>query len=116
VVRKIRGRQPVRWCSTRRLEGTHRAEGIVAIGGNGVHHGKRIEGNIVDITPTALAILGLRVPVDMEGQVLSEAFVEELIVEREPPVQKVAEERAEVYTEEERKLLEKRLSELGYLE
>ena len=116
VVRKIRGRQPVRWCAPRRLEGTHRAEGIVAIGGPGVRRGVRIEGNIIDITPTTLAALGLRVPVDMEGHVLDDAFVSRLIVEREPPVEKVAEQRAEVYTDEERRLLEKRLSELGYLE
>jgi predicted AlkP superfamily phosphohydrolase/phosphomutase len=116
VVRKIRGRWPVRWCSPGRLEGTHRAEGIVAIGGRGVQSGKRIEGNIIDITPTALAALGLRVPVDMEGQVLNDAFVHKLVVEREPPVEKIAEEHAEVYTEEERRMLEKRLAELGYLE
>ncbi len=116
VVRKIRGRQPVRWCSQGRLEGTHRTEGIVALGGPGVRAGQRIEGNIIDITPTALAILGLRVPVDMQGQVLNDAFVNQLVVEREPPVEKVTEEHAEVYTDEERKLLEQRLSELGYLE
>ncbi len=116
VVRKIRGNRPVRWCAQRRLEGTHRAEGIIAIGGPGVRPGQWIDGNIIDITPTALAALGLRVPVDMEGQVLNAAFVRELVVEREPPVEKVAEERAEVYTEEERKMLEKRLAELGYLE
>ena len=116
VVRKIRGRQPVRWCSESRLEGTHRAEGIVAIGGPGVQSGKRIEGNIIDITPTALAALGLRVPVDMEGQVLDDAFVQKLMFEREPPVEKIAEEHAEVYTDEERQMLEKRLAELGYLE
>jgi predicted AlkP superfamily phosphohydrolase/phosphomutase len=116
VVRKIRGRRPVRWCSRRRLEGTHRAEGIIAVRGAGVRPGQRIEGNIIDITPTALAVLGLRVPVDMEGEVLNDAFVNKLVVEREPPVEKVAEERPEVYTEEERRMLEKRLSELGYLE
>jgi predicted AlkP superfamily phosphohydrolase/phosphomutase len=116
VVRKIRGRRPVRWCSESRLEGTHRAEGIVAIGGPGVQPGKRIEGNIIDITPTALAVLGLRVPVDMEGRILNDAFAGKLVVEREPPVEKAAEERAEVYTDAERKMLEKRLAELGYLE
>jgi predicted AlkP superfamily phosphohydrolase/phosphomutase len=116
VVRKIRGRRPVRWCSRRRLEGTHRAEGIIAIGGTGVRAGKRIEGNIVDITPTALAALGLRVPVDMEGQVFGDAFVRDLVVEREPPVEKAAERRAEVYSDEERRMLEQRLADLGYLE
>ena len=89
---------------------------MVAIGGPGVQPGRQIEGNIIDITPTTLAVLGLRVPVDMEGQVLNDAFVNELVVEREPPVEKVTEEHAEVYTDEERKMLEQRLAELGYLE
>ena len=116
VVRKIRGYRPVRWCSEARLEGTHRVEGILALGGPNVRHGERLEANIVDITPTALAALGLRVPVDMEGRVLCEAFTSEPVIEREPPVKKVAEERAEVYTEAERKVLEERLADLGYLE
>lgn len=116
VIRKIRGRSPVRWCPPGRLEGTHRAEGVLALGGPNVRRGLRIEADIVDIAPTTLAALGLRVPVDMEGRVLGQAFTVAPTVEREPPVKKVAEERAEVYTEDERRLLEKRLSELGYLE
>ena len=63
-----------------------------------------------------LAALGLRVPLDMEGELITKAFVKELISESEPPVKKVAEDREEVYSDEERKLLEKRLSDLGYLE
>lgn len=116
VVRKIRGRQPVRWCSPSRLEGTHRVEGILALSGPQVRAGQRLDANIVDVTPTALAMLGLRVPVDMEGRVLREAFVVEPVVEREPPIRKVLEEHGEVYSEEERRVLERRLSDLGYLE
>ncbi len=116
VVRKIRGRQAVRWCPPSRLEGTHRDEGILIMGGPGVRHGERVEANIVDIAPTALAALGLRVPVDMEGRVVSEAFVRDPIVEHEPPVKKVLEAHGEVYSDRDRQILEKRLSELGYLE
>ncbi len=116
VVRKIRGHQPVRWCSQRRLEGTHRAEGIVALAGPGVRRGVTVEGNIVDLTPTTLAALGLRVPLDMEGRVLTEAFERPPIIEREPAVEKAAEEKPEVYSADELEMLEKRLSDLGYLE
>lgn len=116
VVRKIRGSQPVRWCSESRLEGTHRVEGILAMGGEGIRRGARVHANIVDITPTVLAALGLRVPLDMEGKLITDAFVEKLISESEPPVKKIAEDREEVYTDEERKLLEERFSDLGYLE
>lgn len=116
VVRKIRGRKPVRWCSLGRLEGTHRIEGILALGGPNVRRGERINANIVDITPTTLAALGLRVPVDMEGRVICEAFSTEPLIEREPPVEKVARTAQEVYSDEDRQVLEQRLSDLGYLE
>ncbi|MFO0838240.1 MAG: alkaline phosphatase family protein [Phycisphaerae bacterium] len=116
VVRKIRGALPLRWCSENRIEGTHRLEGVLAVGGPEVRRGSKIEANIVDIAPTLLAALGLRVPVDMEGRVLRDLFVSEPSVEREPPVKKVLEDHAEVYSEADRRVLEKRLSELGYLE
>ena len=116
MVRKIRGRQPVRWCDTRRLEGTHRVEGILALGGPNVRSGVRVDANIVDITPTVLAALGLRVPVDMEGRVIREAFTVEPVVEQEPPVEKVRKAEEEAYSEEDRRVLEQRLSDLGYLE
>ncbi len=116
VVRKIRRNQPVRWCPESRLEGTHRVEGVVALGGPHIKPGTTISGNIVDITPTALAALGLRVPVDMEGRVLSEAFSTAPTVEREPPQARSAEDHAEVYSEQDLKVLEERLTELGYLE
>jgi len=116
VVRKIRGRRPVRWCPPGRLEGTHRDEGILALGGKGVRGGLRTEANIVDIAPTVLAALGLRVPVDMEGRVIREAFVREPVIEREPPLKKVLEEQVEVYSDADRRILEQRLSDLGYLE
>lgn len=116
VIRKIRGNHPVRWCTQARLEGTHRAEGIMALGGPNVRRGVRVEGNIVDMTPTALAMLGLRVPGDMEGRVLKDAFTIAPTVEREPPVRKLMEEHAEVYSDKDRRVLEQRLSELGYLE
>jgi predicted AlkP superfamily phosphohydrolase/phosphomutase len=116
VIRKIRGSQPVRWSSESRLEGTHRVEGIVAMGGPCIRAGERIEGNIVDITPTVLAMLGLRVPIDMEGRVLENAFTVGPTIEREPPVRRETEEHGEVYSDADRRTLEKRLSELGYLE
>ncbi len=116
VVRKIRGRKAVRWCDPKRLEGTHRVEGILALRGPNVRTGVRVDANIVDITPTALAVLGLRVPVDMEGRVVREAFAVEPVVEQEPPVEKVRRAEEEAYTEEDRRTLERRLSDLGYLE
>lgn len=116
VVRKIRGTQSVRWCSEDRLEGTHRIEGILAMGGPGVREGQSTTAHIVDIAPTILASLGLRVPVDMEGRVLNDVFTSPPTVELEPPVKKTVEEHGAVYSEQDRRILEKRLSDLGYLE
>lgn len=116
VVRKIRGSRPVRWCAEDRIEGTHRLEGVLAMGGPGVRRGARVDGAIVDITPTLLAALGMRVPGDMEGRVLREAFTTEPVVEREPPMKRVATDHGDVYSAEELATLEKRLSELGYLQ
>ncbi len=116
VVRKIRGHRAVRWSSEKRLEGTHRVEGIVAFGGDHVAPGQRVIGEIADITPTALAMLGLRVPADMEGRVLSEAFATPITVEHEPPIERAPVQREDVYSEEDEKILQQRLSDLGYLE
>lgn len=117
VVRKIRGLSPVRWLSRRRIEGTHRLEGMLTVCGEHVKAGATLEANIVDIAPTVLAGLGLPVPVDMEGRVIKEIFDREVTVQYEPPHKHVKDEKAEeVYTAKQRETLEKRLADLGYLE
>lgn len=116
VVRKIRGWRPVRWTPLNRLEGTHRAEGVLAIGGPHTVAGREVTGGLVDIAPTVLAMLGLRVPADMEGRVLSEAFDTPIPIEHEPPLEHTASDHAPVYSEADEALLAKRLTDLGYLE
>ena len=117
VVRKIRGFRPVRWLSPRRREGTHRVEGILAVAGPGVRAWARITANIVDVTPTLLAVLGLRVPVDMEGKAVADIFEPKLSIEFEPPqAYEFVEPTEEAYTEEEKQALTERLADLGYLE
>jgi predicted AlkP superfamily phosphohydrolase/phosphomutase len=116
VVRKIRGNQTVRWSSARRMEGTHRVEGIVVAHGPFIKAGGRIHAHIADIAPTLLAALGLRVPADMEGRVLQEMFSRELRIEHEPPQAIERARMEEVYSEAEKEALTKRLADLGYLE
>ena len=116
VVRKIRGTQPVRWSSRRRMEGTHRVEGILVANGPHVRQGGSIQADIGDIAPTLLAAIGLRVPADMEGQVLVNLFHAEPAIEYEPPEAAERVEHEEVYTEEEKEVLTRRLTDLGYLE
>jgi len=117
VVRKIRGHQPVRWCSDTRMEGTHRVEGVLVVNGPHIQRGKTVRANIADITPTILASMGLRVPIDMEGRILEELFDTPPSIEFEPPQ---AADRSqlgkEVYTEEDKEVLTRRLSDLGYLD
>ncbi|UCC30352.1 MAG: alkaline phosphatase family protein, partial [Phycisphaerales bacterium] len=124
VVRKIRGRRAVRWLSYRRLEGTHRPDGILVAAGPGIRQTPTVEerhgslrAHIVDCAPTILAMLGLPVPDDMEGRVITELFA------KPPDVQTVAASRGaaappaeETYSEEELQKVTERLSDLGYLE
>jgi len=116
VVRKIRGHQAVRWSSRHRLEGTHRVEGILAVNGPNVRSGGTTHASIADIAPTLLAAIGLRVPADMEGQVQTELFSQKLVVEYEPPQTIETAEHKEVYSDEEKEALTRRLTDLGYLE
>ncbi len=116
VVRRIRGSAAVRWSSDRRMEGTHRVEGILVVNGPNVQAGSTIRATIADIAPTLLAAIGLRVPADMEGRVLRELFSAELGVEYEPPQKIRVGEHEEVFSDEEKEALSRRLSDLGYLE
>jgi predicted AlkP superfamily phosphohydrolase/phosphomutase len=117
VVRKIRGFSPVRWTSDRRMEGTHRVEGVLAACGPHIRSGAKLNARIADIAPTILASLGLRVPVDMEGKPLGDLFDIPLSVEFEPPQKRDRfEAEKPVYSTEEMQTLTDRLSDLGYLE
>jgi len=50
----------------------HRLYGVIAGEGPGVEHGEVTGASIFDVAPTILAALGLPVPEDMQGRVLSE--------------------------------------------
>ena len=55
----------------------HRALGILAIVGPGIKKGEALHGpSVLDIAPTILALYGLPVGEDMDGKVLSQAFLE----------------------------------------
>ena len=117
VVRKIRGRRVVRWLSYDRLEGTHRPDGVLVASGPGIARAANVHANIVDCAPTILAMLGLRVPDDMQGRVIQELFEAQPTIEYEaarasgPSVEK-----EEVYSAHELQQVTERLSDLGYLE
>jgi predicted AlkP superfamily phosphohydrolase/phosphomutase len=57
------------------LSGHHRLEGILILAGAGVRPGAAVDNaSILDLTPTILHALGVAVPADLDGRVLSEAF------------------------------------------
>lgn len=56
------------------LPATHYREGVLAIEAPRVRVGDHLSADLHDVVPTALSLLGLRVPRSMEGRVLQEAF------------------------------------------
>ena len=123
VVRKIRGRQPVQWIPLHRMEGTHRPEGIYALYGDGIPAGQRLDTDIINATPTILAMLGVFVPDDMTGCVVEEIFDPPLVYDTEhatptdPAQPDAANEPApSVYSADDMAKLTERLADLGYLE
>ncbi len=117
VVRKIRGRQPVHWLSYRRMEGTHRQNGVFVAQGPGVAQGGKVQCHIVDCAPTILALLGLRVPDDMEGRVVTDVFAQPPVIETEAaavPTGTTSDEAA--YSADDLQQVTERLADLGYLE
>jgi predicted AlkP superfamily phosphohydrolase/phosphomutase len=116
VVRKIRTSAPVRWLPWRRLEGTHRDNGIFAARGPGIARGRTLDAHIIDSTPTVLAMLGLPVPDDMEGRVMEGAFDPPVSITREAAAAAVGVPTGEAYTEEDQRKITERLMDLGYLQ
>jgi len=55
--------------------GCHDPKGMMILYGPGVRSGRIAEVNNLDIAPTLLTLMGLPVPEEMKGRVLSEAFV-----------------------------------------
>ena len=119
VIRKIRGSGYVRWIPLEKMEGTHRQDGVFAIHGKGVRRGKTVDTDIINSTPTILAMMGLPIPQDLEGTVIAEAFDPPLnvTVDTTPTLQTEAQSSAApVYSREELAKLTERLTDLGYLE
>jgi predicted AlkP superfamily phosphohydrolase/phosphomutase len=101
--------------------GTHRLEGILVASGPALQKGAEIENaQLIDFAPTLLHLLGLAVPDDMDGRVLTDAFRPEFLAAH--PVKAGAasgiseSDRSSGYTDEESAKVEERLQALGYLE
>jgi len=100
--------------------GHHMMNGVLMIAGPAVRRGHQLSGaRIVDIAPTVLYALGLEVPSDLDGRVLTEAFQPDR-VEANPPVYGEAptasEASGEHYEEDEQETVISRLRAMGYVE
>lgn len=101
--------------------GTHRLQGIIVGRAPALKMGAEIENaHLIDLAPTILHLLGVSVPEDMDGAVLTSAFRPEFLAEH--PVESGAAsgtsggDRPSGYTDEESAKVEERLQALGYLE
>jgi len=99
--------------------GDHRMNGMLVMSGDGIRGGEIVENaRIIDLAPTILCALGLPVPRDMDGEVLSEAFTGEALEAR--PVT-YGEETSSVedglagYTDDEEQKIKQRLRGMGYV-
>jgi predicted AlkP superfamily phosphohydrolase/phosphomutase len=106
------------------LPGTHRPEGVVALAGVGLPPGRNLKANLIDATPTILALLGLSVPAHIEGTpIVGSSKTAEPLPAFTPARRDDAEESIEgphgrpfEYSSEEQEIIEQRLADLGYLE
>jgi len=106
------------------LPGTHRPEGIVALAGAGLPVGHNLKANLVDVTPTVLALLGLPIPAHIEGSPIvvrspQAQSTTSFITTRHDPPEEILEgphRRPFEYSSEEQEIIEQRLADLGYLE
>ena len=103
-----------------RYSGMHRDEGMLLMRGPSVKAGARFNNaQIIDLAPTILHLLGVPVPKEMDGRLLTEGFVDGHIWSEER-VAAMAFNGAHAYqkgnyTEKEAFLIEERLRQLGYL-
>jgi predicted AlkP superfamily phosphohydrolase/phosphomutase len=93
--------------------GDHRMNGIFMAYGPHVKKGTVEKISIFDACPTFLALLGIPVPSDMDGRVITEFTGD---VQQIEPSQTEREEQQQFYTKEEEEKIKKRLSSLGYFD
>lgn len=104
-------------------EGTHRLEGVfIAFGQRYIRKGLKISNiNITDIAPTILYLMGLPIPSDMDGKVVTSIF-EESFLKSNPLVISDSEtdrnsiEDKMVYTEDDEQQIISELKGLGYID
>jgi predicted AlkP superfamily phosphohydrolase/phosphomutase len=97
--------------------GCHCSEGIYVFCGSNIKSGENKNEHIVDIAPTIYAAMGAKLPVYLDGTVLSEIFTEPPNIEYLKDKSDIASKTIEQHqlSDQEQQAIAKRLSELGYL-
>jgi predicted AlkP superfamily phosphohydrolase/phosphomutase len=100
------------------LEGNHTMDGIFIGYGPHILAGAPVEPQIIDLAPTALYLLGLPVPGDMDGRVLTEIIEPGYVAEHPVLYGDAATTSASdnSYSPEEAELVREQLRALGYLD
>lgn len=101
------------------MSGHHRPDGVVFLAGEGIKEGVKLEGaSIMDLAPTILYSMGIHVPSDMDGRVLSEAFTAEFLSRVEVEYSDESTDREvgrDDYSEDDEEEIRERLRGLGYV-
>jgi predicted AlkP superfamily phosphohydrolase/phosphomutase len=101
------------------MSGHHRPNGIALLAGSGIRPGVQLEeANIVDLVPTILYSMGMAIPSDMDGRVLTEAFEPEYLSSFEVQHSDERTDRdtgREPYSLEDEEEIKERLRGLGYV-
>lgn len=101
--------------------GVHKREGIFIFSGKSIDRANLVnEAHIVDMFSTILYALGLPIPDYTDGRVLSELFQDDFhrstLLKYETETDRMKEKKhKEVFTEKDKKVIEQRLKDLGYM-
>jgi len=119
--RELLGTRAVIETSLNWANGFHRMNGVFLAYGPHVRRGLRIEGaTMVDVAPTILHDMGLPLPTNMDGHVLTDvldlAFVAANPIRHEAPLAGADQTRGDGYTADEQAEISGRLAALGYIE
>jgi predicted AlkP superfamily phosphohydrolase/phosphomutase len=123
------GRAPIVERSTTPIEGgvefagSHRLDGVFIAAGGPIRRGEVfVNARIIDVAPTILYVMGLPIPEDMDGRILTEALDPDFVDANplryeyvESDLDRDSKVGAQSFTRNESQLIARRLQALGYI-